>query len=195
MAFSVDRWDRGHFEAEARRDNQMILVSERLLSSLKDIETAQRGFLLTGDESYLGPYNEALPLLHGALDTLAGLGWALDGLPALVDERVALIQTGIRARRADGLQGAVAMTSFGRGKQTMDTIRVRIGNMEAAAQTRIDKTSRRARQHTLILTSLCLLALAGAIATVGVYSTRRRRETRLYERRTRESVARFRALV
>src|SRR5215831_17151927 len=34
-----------------------ISETQSLLSTLKDAETGQRGFLLTGDEQYLGPYN------------------------------------------------------------------------------------------------------------------------------------------
>src|ERR1700693_1155468 len=32
-----------------------------LLSELKDAETGQRGYLVTGDDSYLAPYQAALP--------------------------------------------------------------------------------------------------------------------------------------
>ena len=46
---------------------------ELFLSDLSDAETGQRGFLLTGLESFLEPYNPALTLLPGDLATLRRL--------------------------------------------------------------------------------------------------------------------------
>src|SRR5271166_3113086 len=42
-------------------------ASTSLLSALKDAETGERGFLLTGQESYLGPYRSALQEIPKAL--------------------------------------------------------------------------------------------------------------------------------
>src|SRR5256885_7374664 len=39
---------------------QLIDDLDQTMSSLKDAETGQRGFLLTGDESYLAPYRAAV---------------------------------------------------------------------------------------------------------------------------------------
>ena len=39
---------------------EVIAHIESLLSKLQDAETGQRAYLLTGNESYLGPYEEAL---------------------------------------------------------------------------------------------------------------------------------------
>src|SRR5574339_1011196 len=42
---------------QSRKRVQML---ESVLSTLKDAETGQRGYLLTGQESYLKPYNVAV---------------------------------------------------------------------------------------------------------------------------------------
>ena len=43
--------------AEARRHTYVVISSaDDLLSALKDAETGQRGYLLTGDEAFLEPY-------------------------------------------------------------------------------------------------------------------------------------------
>src|ERR1700724_2860428 len=49
---------------------EMIAQSEQLLSTLKDAETGQRGFVITGDEKYLEPYNTALARLPEELASL-----------------------------------------------------------------------------------------------------------------------------
>jgi CHASE3 domain sensor protein len=43
------------------------------LSDMKDAETGQRGFLLTGNETYLEPYNHALASIDRALTDLREL--------------------------------------------------------------------------------------------------------------------------
>ena len=192
--FTADRWDRSRFDASLRNENEFIVRSERLLSALKDVETGQRGYLLTGDETYLEPFNAAVPELRTELGRLATLGLPTDGLPGMVEDRLALAAAGIQIRRSEGLAAAVAAINGGRGKQVMDSIRQRIAVMAVDAQRRIDKAERRANRLSLILTILSLLALAGAVACVAAYALRRRREARASERRTRESEARFRSL-
>lgn len=53
-------------EASANRTGQILYESEQVISNLKDVETGTRGFILTGDESFLTPYNKASPnvMLH-----------------------------------------------------------------------------------------------------------------------------------
>src|ERR1039458_9587986 len=40
--------------------NVLIASLEQLISSLKDAETGDRGFIITGDERFLEPYNIAV---------------------------------------------------------------------------------------------------------------------------------------
>ena len=51
--------------AEARHARSVLDANETLLSALKDAETGQRGFLVTGDNQYLEPYQQALALIPG----------------------------------------------------------------------------------------------------------------------------------
>src|SRR4051794_29910659 len=44
---------------------------QQMFSTLKDAETGQRGFLLTGNEQYLEPYHEAISHIHDELALLA----------------------------------------------------------------------------------------------------------------------------
>jgi CHASE3 domain sensor protein len=52
------------------------LATETLLSTLKDAETGERGYLLTDDRDYLQPYDAARARLDGDLDRIdaAALG-------------------------------------------------------------------------------------------------------------------------
>ncbi len=53
--------------AEAERLGRVMALSEHVLSSMKDLETGQRGYVLTGREDYLQPYEAALARIDGEL--------------------------------------------------------------------------------------------------------------------------------
>src|SRR5438105_4110355 len=53
------------------RTHKTVAELEALLSLLKDAETGQRGFLLTGKESYLQPYRDARVAIDSMLDDLS----------------------------------------------------------------------------------------------------------------------------
>ena len=61
------------------------LAAVTLLSTLKDAETGQRGYLLTGDASYLGPYDAARSRLDQDFTEL-------EAAPLMTPERGRLIE-------------------------------------------------------------------------------------------------------
>src|SRR5512143_2961421 len=64
---------------EAARTSRVLLQLERTLSAVQDVETGQRGFLLTGDAHYLAPYTDALRRTEAQRGQLARLTAALPG--------------------------------------------------------------------------------------------------------------------
>lgn len=126
-----------------RDDNQLVvhthqamIALEELLSTLKDAETGQRGFLLTGDESYLGPYNAAVQ------DTAARLAQVKDltidnprqqerlrALKLHVDAKLAELKQTIDLRHEKGAAAALAVVQTNRGKEEMDAIRAQVSAM------------------------------------------------------------------
>src|SRR5437773_7812262 len=58
---------------EAARSTEIRESVDRLLSSLLDAETGQRGFLLTGADRYLEPYNRAISVIPVELEKLKRL--------------------------------------------------------------------------------------------------------------------------
>src|ERR1017187_2639788 len=82
--------------SEARKHSHLILIgADDLLSALKDAETGQRGYLLTGDEAFLAPYLAVRAGISGRMDDLRRitLGGAvlrhLDAISPLVDAKMA----------------------------------------------------------------------------------------------------------
>ncbi len=114
---------------------------EALLSSVKDAETGQRGFLLTGEERYLDPYTNATAALPGELKILRSLTRdnsqqqrRLDTLDQLIVEKIAELGQTITLRRAGNVEGALAVVRSDRGKASMDRIRELIAEMESEEQ-------------------------------------------------------------
>ena len=52
---------------EIVRSKELELSLERLLSSVRDAETGQRGYIVTGSEDYLFPYDKALSEIDSRL--------------------------------------------------------------------------------------------------------------------------------
>jgi len=109
-----------------------------LLSTLKDAETSQRGFLLTGLESYLGPYNQAKASLAGEIGKLRALVSdsqeqlrRLSQIEGLSGEKMDELAQTIALRRAGDSAGALALVQSDRGKMAMDRVRTVAAQMEA----------------------------------------------------------------
>src|SRR3989442_15468810 len=68
-------------EAAQSVDRTLVLREETevFLSLLKDAETGQRGFVITGDRHYLAPYDAAQALVGRQLERLGGLTGGMAG--------------------------------------------------------------------------------------------------------------------
>jgi len=140
------------------------------LSDLKDAETGQRGFVLTGDEAYLDPYTSALTAL--AADTSAlrlltvdnpAAQARLDALAPLVTARLTELNHVIDLRRTQGLAAAVDRLRTDRGKEVMDSIRTHISTMETAERSLLSARSVAEERHAELVT---LILVVGTLAAV-----------------------------
>jgi len=118
-------------EKSAATRKQTFVVINRaddLLSALIDAETGQRGYLLTGDEAFLGPYLAVRDsvssqleelrqrtLIHAAREHLAALA-------PLMDAKMAYLSSNIELRRNNNLEAALVNVRGGQGKPLMDSI-------------------------------------------------------------------------
>jgi PAS domain S-box-containing protein len=118
------------YKAAAERAGQsrrVVAWTQMLLSRLRDAESGQRGYLLTGDARYLTPYTAALGRIaadRASIGTLAPVHPETvrqysDLIGAKLDE---MAQT-IRAGESGDLAGALAIIQTDRGKETMERIR------------------------------------------------------------------------
>ena len=171
--------------AERRSLDRAVRALDRELSALKDAETGQRGFLLTGQAAYLTPYDEGRAAAREGLDTLAAdpnldpAAWRrLEALTRAkleeLDRTVALAKGGHRTE-------AIAMVEGGEGLRRMDEIRgleaAMVQDLEGRRDARaasLAEESRRLRA-ALAATGLLTFASLGAGAWILARDGRQRR--------------------
>jgi len=128
---------RGYHEIERRQ--RTITALGETLSTFKDAETGQRGYVLLGEESYLEPYQTARDHLDDRLRELDGL--AADGDLAGSDvallreagaRKLAELQRTIDLRRTQGIGAALDVVRSGDGRAAMDRLRDLVGRMSSS---------------------------------------------------------------
>ncbi len=109
---------------------------QEIISVTVDMETGVRGYVMTGDENYMQPANQAIAdiFLHiHQLNNSPGISERhadkIDQLRTLVDEKSTLSTRTIELRRQKGMEEAIALIAEGKEKELMDQIRNLTGSM------------------------------------------------------------------
>jgi PAS domain S-box-containing protein len=181
---------------QVRRSMRVIDDLDLLLSTIKDAETGQRGFLLTGDDSYLEPYRAALGALDGKLAQLAQLLEAepsqrerLASLDSLVSRKREELEESLQVRRRGTAADALAVVATGRGLRLMDTIRATTATMRAEEVARRElHAASVARYARALYAGVAVILVAGlGLVVVGFLSMRRELRVRQAEGRSLRS--------
>jgi PAS domain S-box-containing protein len=123
-------------------DELLVLQQlEDFISALKDSETGQRGYLLTGEESYLQPYTNVRTEVQTRLKGLQSLVSAgqlpkekVDRVTALTQEKFSELELTIQLRREKGFDSALSEVRSDRGRQLMNQIRAEITSMRTGEE-------------------------------------------------------------
>lgn len=149
----------------------VILALEELYSTLQRAESVQRGFLLTGEERYLGPYESAVAEIEPRLERMAGLVSSseaqqarLRSLRQQVDARLADMERSISERRSEGLTAAAEVVAVNGSVEEMSSIRAQLDMMGREEvrqrQLRIAEMADAHRTAWLSAVLSCLLGIA-----------------------------------
>ncbi|MDP2138890.1 MAG: CHASE3 domain-containing protein, partial [Candidatus Didemnitutus sp.] len=168
--------------SDARRHTGEVLAqSAEILSVLIDVQSGQRGYVITGEDAYLEPYQSGLGRLEQTVRELRSLTAdnsrqqrRLDALEPLIKSRLTLSREAIDVRRTNGLEAAVQLIKAGKGEANMDEIRKVVGEMQSDEEELLKKRVEQAQTDaqnaklTIIvgtLTALVLATLAGVMLT------------------------------
>ena len=140
-------------EATVRQTADVYTGLTRLLALVRDAETGQRGFVITGREEYLQPYNEAAPQIESRLNALApafssdpAQAARLDRLHQMLAAKMTELAKVIALRRTAGFDAARAIVENDTGKAFMDEARRLVAQMEGGVYQRLVAEQVRARR-------------------------------------------------
>ena len=161
---------------------ELELSLERLLSTIRDAETGQRGYLLSGSEEYLEPYEAALAELEGRLTTVEARAEAreipreeLVMLRSLVSRKLAELSRTVALAREGRRADAVAILRSNHGRALMESIRGLVGARADAERNNVERLIRleRTALTTSVRANLAVSTLAIALMFVLGWVVRR----------------------
>jgi CHASE3 domain sensor protein len=146
-----------------------------------DAETGQRGYVYTGREHYLDPYNNALAELPKAIEQMQML--IVDGaqhervsqLQPLIEAKLAELKQTIDLRKAGREQECKQMVLSDRGKEIMDKFRAKLDEIDRAEEELLSLRRAKAKRTTEDLNAFNWLSGLGVLCAAifgGVYLSR-----------------------
>ena len=162
--------------------HEVLNELKNIEASLLDLETGQRGYIITGDLKYLEPYNRSLITINSKVDFLEKMTADNPGQTnriAVLREMILIqlteLNTTIGLRNVEGFEAAKKIVATDGGKIIMDKIRVQISEIRneelRLLDIRVLKPSE-AKMNSLIIHVVMLLFSLLIIFIVGVLTIR-----------------------
>ena len=177
---------------------------EGLFSLVQDAETGQRGYIITGDRTFLEPYEAARRRLGDHVTALEALyrddgeqAARLDRLERQIDAKFVEMAQVIRTRDEIGPEAASAKVAEGRGKRQMDVIRAEVSGLvkaEAEIQARQNAEAVKVRQRRDLSIGLLLATLIVIVIGASRLDQRRAAAQEALLAQTAEGAARLQAV-
>ena len=121
--------------------HEVIIGLESLVSLVKDAETGQRGYIITGEPRYLAPYTASIASMDAQVDEVQRLTGdnprqqsRFRELRKRIADRLGILDEGIAARKTGTFETAREVILTDRGKTEMDALRDIVGEMIAEEQ-------------------------------------------------------------
>jgi two-component sensor histidine kinase len=171
----VERGDSLSEQSELQR--RIRIAAVELRDNLRTAESSQRGFLLTGNQIYLAPYDTAKTRARQELEVLGRMiapdapnRAMLPRLSDVVGEKIAEMDSSIARKREGRDADALALVQSNRGKALMDEINVFLygailtadenGTLNSAEQQRNAALLRRISAGAAVVIVLVVLVVA-----------------------------------
>jgi len=149
---------------------------EKAFSMSSDMAAAARGYVISGDESYLEPNNKNIATIFSHISELKNLYASdkekllfINELESLIDKRISLITRLTEIRRDKGLNAALAFFAAGSGKAEMERIRAIVARMIAEEDNNLEaeKEVNQANIHSFNFAfDMMLVAIAMTVLAV-----------------------------
>ncbi|MEJ0095464.1 MAG: CHASE3 domain-containing protein [Methylocella sp.] len=153
-------------QKKVQRSLEVQIRLNHVFSLLQDAETGQRGFLLTGKESYLEPYVAALSAIDQEMQALGSIvvgddrqAKALSELRQAAHQKVAELQDTVELKRDGKTNAALALVQTDKGQDLMARVRGAVESMDATEQ----RTLAESQAYSLRTGFLTEAGVAGAL--------------------------------
>ncbi|MFL6600116.1 MAG: CHASE3 domain-containing protein [Steroidobacteraceae bacterium] len=137
--------------------HEVLSRLESLIAAATDSETTERGYVITGDDTYLETYRHSAALVIDEATRLRQLTadnraqqHRLDSVVPLATERLANLAAVIELRKTQGFAAAQTEILSGKGKRFHDRIRRLVDEMKAAEMTLLEQRERRTNRSSTI---------------------------------------------
>ncbi|MEP6729466.1 MAG: CHASE3 domain-containing protein [bacterium] len=138
VAWSVELFSRAEEgRAWVRHTEAVLTTASNAFAHLRDAETGERGFIITGDEKYLKPYSSGRDSVGIELTRLKTLTSdnkkqqdVLARLEPIAQRRLAKLDRAIDFRRSGDVGGASDIVKEGVGKLLMDSVRTLFADVQ-----------------------------------------------------------------
>jgi len=160
----------------------VIATLESGLAVLTDAETSQRGYLLTGDPSFLKDSQDAQAQIGGWENQVHAMvqdnpqqEQRLEAIDGLITQRLAVLNNRIKLRQEQGFQAAVQAVASREGKNLMDDIWREVDTMIATENRLLGQRQQAARRSAKVteLAVIGFTALASVIGLIAIVIIRR----------------------
>jgi methyl-accepting chemotaxis protein len=148
-----------------------------LLSALKDAETGARGFVISGEQTFLEPYRFAVGETERKITHLRRLiadnpkqQQRLEVLTALVAERLAEAKRVVDTRGTGGYDAASALVVEAEGKRLMDRLRASVAEMDGEEAQLLDARTKEAAVASNAAQAVLLWGSALGVLAVALMS-------------------------
>ena len=187
------------------RTHEVLESLQQLLFAMQSIESSSRGFVLTGEESYLDTYRADLLSadMHEALVRNLTVDnpeqqRRLPALEGLAAQKIWFAEAVISLRRAKGFEAAVDAIRSGRGERIMNEFQAVVRQLQdeelrLLVQRKADAEQRLGQTKTVLIFGAVVALLITAAAGLSVQRDSSRRG--LAEEALRESEERYRMLL
>jgi len=170
---------------------QVQLQTQLLLVAVGAAETGQRGYMLTGERSYLAPYEEGSALARSRLNELQRLSSdnpaqqaRLAEVDRLMQQRLARLAEVLELADSGQRQRALALVRDGHGKALMDALRAELRELSDEEARLLEQrraassAAAAAERRSTIMFAVLALVLIAALAVAAFSAVRMAAEAR-----------------
>ncbi|MBX3171746.1 MAG: CHASE3 domain-containing protein [Candidatus Eremiobacteraeota bacterium] len=177
-------WVTARMQADARlveRTFRIELALRYVDKLIVDAESGQRGFVYTGKEHYLDPYNNAVAEIPKAIEQIQALivdraqHELVSQLEPLIEAKLSELKETIDLRKAGREQECRQLVLSDRGKEVMDKFRAKLAEIDRVEEDLLEQRRSNAQRTTGDLNAFNWLSGLGVIAAAlfcGTYLSR-----------------------